>query len=58
MKEGKSQIMDKTRIISSKQTMTTKTSRKGHQARRIKIKIIRMILIINIFHQLPILSPT
>ena len=32
--------MDKTRIISSKQTMTTKTSQKGRQARQIKIKII------------------
>ena len=30
--------MDKTQIIPSKQTTTTKTSRKGHQTRRIKIK--------------------
>ena len=29
--------MDKTHIIPSKQTMTTETSRKGHQARWIKI---------------------
>ena len=30
--------MDKTRIIPSKQTMTTETSRKGRQARQIKNK--------------------
>ena len=32
--------MDKTRIISGKQTMTIKTSWKGRRARWIKIKII------------------
>ena len=31
--------MDKTRIIPSKQTTTTKTSRKSHQARWIEKKI-------------------
>ena len=29
--------MDKTRIIPIRQTMTTKTSRKGRQARQVKI---------------------
>ena len=32
--------MDKTHIIPSWQTTTTKTSRKGRQARRIKIEIV------------------